>query len=81
MAQAPGFAKPPRVAVPGEGEAGRPQEAGAATQSGRKPPRGSTSSEGGRTLWQIFWNEEEEEPVVSMMDISHMDEEEINTGK
>ena len=81
MAQAPGPAKPPRVAAPDEAETGRPQDAGAAAQGGRKPPRGSTSSEGGRTLWQIFWNEEEEEPVVSMMDISHMDEEEINTGK
>ena len=46
-----------------------------------KPPRGSQSSEGGRTLWQIFWNEEEEEPVVSMVDISHIDDEqEIDTG-
>ena len=80
MAQAPGPAKPPRVTAP-EGEVGRPQDTGAAAQGRRKPPGGSTSSEGGRTLWQIFWNEEEEEPVVSMMDISHMDEEEINTGK
>ena len=53
------------------------------TPAGVGPPprrRGSTSSERGRTLWQIFWNEEEEEPIVSMVDISNMDEEEINTS-
>ena len=56
--------------------------AGVGPGRGRPPPRhrGSTSSERGRTLWQIFWNEEEEEPLVSMVDISNMDEEEINTS-
>ena len=32
-----------------------------------------TSKEGGRTLWQIHWNENEEEPVVSMVDISNIE--------
>ncbi len=66
-----------------------PQPSEAVSSPGRNPqspgripaPRGSSTSEGGRTLWQIFWNEEEEEPVVSMVDISNVEEEEINTGE
>lgn len=40
-----------------------------------KPPRSSPAAGGeeGRTLWQINWNDQEDEPVVTMVDLSKIE--------